>query len=102
MTRGSWAASGRSGAPAGRAPRVAGSWAASLVRAREAWDGLTGGPADRRCAVCKGACAVGSGRLDDAGRVHLVQVVYSDAAAASILGVALALWADTAAGMTDA
>jgi hypothetical protein len=68
MRTSAWARSG-SARPA-RGPRAAGSWAASVARARAAWDGLTG----------------------ETGRDG-----YSDAAGAAILSTALGLWADTAA-----
>jgi len=71
-----WARSGvrpsRSGA------RPAGSWAASITRAKAAWDGLT------------------MGAPDDLDRQRLW---YSDVAAAAILSTALGLWSDTAAAL---
>jgi len=70
MRTSAWVRSG-SARPA-RGARAAGSWGASLARARAAWDGLTGRPA--------------GGTL-------------SDAAAAAILSTALGLWADTAAAL---
>jgi len=73
MTTKAWTRSGarppRSGA------RPAGSWAASITRARAAWDGLTVSP----------------------GTVRIVG--YSDVAAAAILSTALGLWSDTAAAL---
>lgn len=79
MSSAAWRASGRTRrAPAtGREP---GSWGLAVERAREAWDGLTGGPE-----------VMGP---DGAMR-------YGTAAADAILGLALALWADTAATMGD-
>jgi hypothetical protein len=72
VASGAWARSGRRpGPPAGGRP--AGSFAVALGRARGVWDELTGGP--------------------DAGEV------YSVAAAAAIVGLALGLWADTARSM---
>jgi hypothetical protein len=73
MRTSAWARSGSSARP-GRGPRPAGSWAASVARARAAWDGLTGtgGPPAS---------------------------VYSTAAASAILSTALGLWADTAAAL---
>lgn len=75
-SRSSWAASGARPARVGRSagPRPAGSFSVAIGRAREAWDGLTGGP-NRT-----------SGR-------------YSETAAAAILDTALRLWGDTAASM---
>jgi hypothetical protein len=75
----SWAASGAR-REARREARPVGSWGASIERARAAWDGLTGGPSVESA----------TGRK-----------VYSDRAAASILSTAVALWADTAAGMGE-
>ena len=71
MPSSAWVRSG-AGRPGSRGARPAGSWAASVARARAAWDGLTGRP--------------------DGGTL-------SDTAAAAILSTALGLWADTAAGM---
>ena len=80
MRTSAWVRSG-STRPA-RGARPAGSWAASLARARAAWDGLTGGPA-----------AFGPGWESGAPSR------YSEAAAAAILSTALGLWADTAAAL---
>lgn len=60
-----------------RPPRGNDSWRLAIVRARESWDDLTGGP---------GNMAQSDGRP-----------VYSEAAAVSILATALGIWADTAA-----
>lgn len=74
MTKGTWARSGARPST-GRGVRPAGSWAASVARARATWDGLPG-------------------HVRDAG-------MYSDVAAAAILACAATLWADTAASMGD-
>ena len=69
----------RSGArPSRSGARPAGSWAASIARARAAWDGL----------------AYPDGRSHDGGAFG-----YSAEAAAAILSTALGLWADTAAAL---
>lgn len=68
--------------PAGRGVRPAGSWAASVARARASWDNLTGGAGARH------------------GALHgEYGVAYSDVAAAAILACAATLWADTAASL---
>lgn len=72
MASGAWARSGRRPAEGGGRP--AGSFGASLARARAVWDELTGGR------------PIGG---------------YSDAAAAAIVELAVALWADTARGMAS-
>jgi hypothetical protein len=72
MTKGTWARSGARPST-GRGVRPAGSWAASVARARASFDGLVG--------------------------VELVR--YSAESAAAILACAATLWADTAAGMGD-
>jgi len=55
MTR-AWARSGARGLAAGRSgARPAGSWAASLARARAAWDGLGGSYSDTARAAILGA-----------------------------------------------
>lgn len=96
----SWAASGRprGGASAsGPRPRPAGSWLASIARARDAWDDLTGGP------TADGGVDIGPGDIValSPGDVAPVRLVYSDAAAAAILDTALRLWADTAASIGE-
>jgi hypothetical protein len=78
MTKGTWARSGARPST-GRGVRPAGSWAASVARARAAWDGLTRGPE-----------SWGNDRP-----------VYSDVGAAAILSTALGLWSDTSASMGD-
>jgi hypothetical protein len=83
MRTSAWARSGAR-ASTGRGPRPAGSWAASVARARAAWDGLTGGPS--------GSTLTGTGYA-------VGSVRYSDAAAAAILSTALGLWADTSAAL---
>lgn len=80
-SRASWAASGRQKPPAvrsSRAPRPAGSWSAAILRARESWDALTGGPTVTQL----------GGKM-----------AYTAEAAAAILATALGLWPDTAAAM---
>lgn len=77
MRTSAWARSGRTAAA--RTARPAGSWAASIARARAAWDGLTGGP---------GPVMLG-GPIEP----------YSDEAAAAILSTALGLWFDTSAAL---
>lgn len=83
MASRAWRASGAVRAP-GRGPRPAGSWAASIARARAAWDELTGGPSELRPEA-----SLASG------------LVYSDLAAAAILECAGLLWSDTAASMGE-
>lgn len=73
MATRSWRASGAAARAPGRGPRPAGSWAASIARARQAWDGL---------GVPSSGC-------------------YSDTATAAILALAVALWPDTAASMGE-
>lgn len=90
MTRGTWAASGR---PVTGKGRPAGSWGAAVERAREAWDGLAGGP--ERC-----VCGIPAGD-ERAHRLDCREGRYSDRAAAAILSTALGLWADTAATLDD-
>jgi hypothetical protein len=78
MTAKRWA---RSVPARGRAPRPAGSFGVALAMARETWDGLTGR-------------AAGPGPTLDGG-------AYSETAAAAILALTVALWADTAARLGE-
>ena len=115
MASRSWSASGRRpardrAAMTGRA-RPAGSFAVALARAREAWDGLTGGPGgvmiDYSLCDCGIAAApVRSGPVDlpehPQGCAGIVSTGrYSDQAAAAIIDAALRLWPDSAASMGE-
>lgn len=83
----------------------------ALDRARSAWDSLAGGPLPV-CSSCgnRGGALLLVPDVDvllhrpgcDAERRELVTGRYSDAAAASILSTAVALWSDTAAGLAGA
>lgn len=98
MSSRSWASSGRRPARDRAAGgRPAGSFAVALARARDAWDGLTGGPGVPFGPDIEAGHVVALGPGDDPG----VRLVYSDAAAAAILALALGLWPDTAASMSD-
>jgi hypothetical protein len=79
MTKSTWARSGARPST-GRGVRPAGSWAASVERARASWDGLT---------------------LHRADAGGLQPAEYSDIAASAILSVALGLWSDTSASMGE-
>jgi hypothetical protein len=78
MASRSWARSGTAARAPGRGPRPAGSWAATVARARQSWDEL----------------AYPDARLHN-GTLY----GYSDVAAAAILACAATLWADTAASL---
>ena len=75
MRTSAWARSGAR--PSRSGARPAGSWAASIARAKAAWDGLTGWD----------------------GLRYGQRVGYSETAAAAILSTALGLWSDTAAAL---
>lgn len=81
---------------AGRA-RPAGSFAVALARAREAWDGLTGGPNVEHGPDIEPGHVMALGP-DDRPPVRLV---YSEVAAAAIIDAALRLWPDSAATMGE-
>jgi hypothetical protein len=68
-----------------RGAKPAGSFDVALNRAVDFWDRLTGGPQCRE-----------PGTLLAGGRM-----VYSDAAAAGIVGLALGLWSDSAAQLSE-
>lgn len=111
MASGTWARSGRrpaAGRSAGARPE--GSLAVAVARARGVWDGLTGGP-DAPAPVGGPGCgcyppgAVVAIR-DGEALGHAAECVagagfYSVEAAAAIVGLALALWADTARAMGE-
>jgi hypothetical protein len=100
VSRDSWARSGRR-APAARSSgaRPVGSWALSLTRAAEAFASV-GGTA--RCHGCGVVGRIVDGRVlaRHEGDAHDDdRPMLSDTAAAAVLSVALALWADTAASL---
>lgn len=103
MSGSTWARSGRRPA-AGRGPRPEGSFSAAVARAVDWWDALTGGRGF--CGSCGVPCVKVDGRpygahreLADGRPCVDGAFVYADEAAAAILGTAVALWGDTAAGM---
>jgi hypothetical protein len=96
-------------AAAGKA-KPAGSFSVALARARDAWDGLTGGPGVAVVDYSQCDCGAGSAVWAPpaappehapgcAGWINTGR--YSDTAAAAILDTALGLWSDTAASMGE-
>lgn len=100
----SWRASGAPrSARARSAARPEGSLHVAVDRARELWDGLTGGPPP--LVVDYKFCDCGAGAMRPSG-AHAPACAgirstghYSEAAAAAILDAGLRLWPDTAASM---
>ena len=108
MTRGTWARSGRS---VSREARPVGSFGVAVVRARGVWDGLTGGPDVDVPPGGQGCACIGPGEVVAVPAVAAAWVhrpecpagagLYSTAAAAAIVALALGLWADTARGLEE-
>ena len=104
-----WARSGAR--PSRSGTRPAGSWAASVARARAAFDGLAGASTVITGAVVDAGGGEVRVLVDRGTRAYPavgvgVRVVvlgsgagYSDVAAAAILSTALGLWSDTAAAL---
>lgn len=110
MASGAWRRSGVRPATGGRQARPGGSFSVALARARGVWDELTGGPDGGVPLVGSAGCTcVAPGELvmvapGTYGPGHRAGCdagggVYSVEAAAAIVGLALGLWADTAAAM---
>jgi hypothetical protein len=108
MASRSWRASGAAARAPGHGARPAGSWPASVERARQSWDDLAGRPVfvsdEARC-DCGAARRV---RAPGGAGVHVAACAgilssgrYSDLAAAAILACAATLWADTSASMGE-